>query len=172
MACGFVKQSGGHIEICSEIDGGTTMKIYLPRAEGKDAPGSAPPRAQNSIPTGTERILVVEDDADVRQFVELALRSLGYTVVAYPDGPSALDNIDGIEKIDLLLTDVVLPGGMNGDELALQVQDRCPHINVLFTSGYVQDSIILSKGSGLNLLAKPYRRDSLAERVRDTLDGR
>lgn len=125
------------------------------------------------MPTGDETILVVEDDPDVRAFVASALGVLGYTIMEVGDGPSALASMEKIPKIDLLFTDVVLPAGMNGRELADEIRKRDPDIKLLYTSGYT-DNAIVHHGrldAGTQLLTKPYTRVSLALRVRSILDG-
>ncbi|MDB5806211.1 MAG: histidine kinase, partial [Betaproteobacteria bacterium] len=171
---GFVKQSGGHIKIYSEVGQGTTVRIYLPRFSGgvqgiEGEIESAPP-----IPEGTreEVILVVEDDADVRATSVEILRELGYQVVEAQDGPSALRLLDQDRRIDLVFTDVVLPGGLTGAEIAAQAGQRRPGIKVLFTTGYARNAIIhhgrLDKG--LHLITKPFSFVDLAAKVRDVLD--
>ena len=126
------------------------------------------------MPTGHETILVVEDDEDVRAFVCAALQVLGYHVLEAQDGPSALSVLDRVPDIDMLLADIVLPGGMSGREIAEEFRRRKPEIVVLFTSGYTENAIVHQGrlDSGVNLIAKPYRREALAERVRTILDDR
>jgi signal transduction histidine kinase/CHASE3 domain sensor protein/CheY-like chemotaxis protein len=170
MVYGFVKQSGGHIKIYSEEGHGTTIKLYLPPGEGpaQDAAASAPVAAG-----GVETILVVEDDNLVRNFVTAQLQSLGYKTIAAIDGRSALQLIDRGEPFDLLFTDVVIPGGMSGRDLADEVARRKPGLKVLYTSGYT-DNAIVHQGKlddGVLLLTKPYRRNQLAEMVRLALNG-
>jgi signal transduction histidine kinase/CHASE3 domain sensor protein/CheY-like chemotaxis protein len=168
MVYGFVKQSGGHIKIYSEEGHGTTIKLYLPPADGAL---DAPKPAVASTAGGSETILVVEDEALVRDFVVAELRRLGYTAVSISDGHAALAYIDGGAPFDLLFTDVILPGGMSGRELADEVERLRPGTNVLFTSGYTENSIVhhgrLDKG--VLLLAKPYRNEQLAQMVRVAL---
>ena len=178
MVFGFVKQSGGHVKIYSEVDHGTSVKLYFPKST---APGEAHGQAQvekqkgvSTMPLGNETILVVEDDADVRTFVVDALEIIGYTVLKAKNGPAALSLLDDCPHIDLLLTDVVMPGGMSGRGVADEVLKRYPRMKVLFTSGYTGGAVVhhgrLEKG--VELLSKPYTTETLAQRVRGILDGR
>jgi signal transduction histidine kinase/CheY-like chemotaxis protein len=170
MVYGFVKQSGGHIKIYSEQGHGTTIRLYLPPAQARDelaSAGAAP------VAGGSEAILVVEDDALVRNFVVAQLQSLGYRTVAAADSRAALAHIDDGEPFDLLFTDVILPGGMSGRQLADEVTKRRPGLKVLYTSGYT-DSSIVHHGrldEGVMLLTKPYRKGQLAQMVREALGG-
>jgi PAS domain S-box-containing protein len=169
MVYGFVKQSGGHIKIYSEQGHGTTIRLYLPPARGEvaAAPLAAP------ISGGTEIIFVVEDDALVRNFVIAQLHSLGYSTIAAPDSRAALAEVERGEPFDLLFTDVIMPGGMTGRELADEVTKRRPGTRVLYTSGYT-DNAIVHHGrldEGVLLLTKPYRRSELAQMVRQALKG-
>ena len=170
MVYGFVKQSGGHVRIYSEVGHGTTIKLYLPPARGQAeaAPGAAAPLAR-----GTETIMVVEDDALVRNFVTTQLQSLGYKTVAAANGPAALNLIEGGQAFDLLFTDVIMPGGMSGRELAEKATTLRPGIKVLYTSGYT-DNAIVHQGRldpGVLLLTKPYRKSQLAEMVHRAMNG-
>jgi CheY-like chemotaxis protein len=170
MVYGFVKQSGGHIRIYSEAGHGTTIKLYLPPARGQvEAMPAAPP----ALPHGDETILVVEDDALVRNFVTTQLQSLGYRTVGAANGPAALNLIDGDQAFDLLFTDVIMPGSMSGRELAEKVSKLRPGIKVLYTSGYT-DNAIVHQGRldpGVLLLTKPYRKSQLANMIRRALTG-
>ncbi|MDI1263017.1 MAG: ATP-binding protein [bacterium] len=170
MVYGFVKQSGGHIRIYSEVGHGTTVKLYLPPAQGQIelAPPAPAPAAQ-----GNEVILVVEDDALVRNFVTVQLQSLGYRTVAAADGPSAMALIENGEAFDLLFTDVIMPGGMTGRQLADKAAKLRPGLKVLYTSGYT-DNAIIHQGQlnpGVLLLSKPYRKSQLAGMIRRALSG-
>jgi CheY-like chemotaxis protein len=170
---GFVKQSGGHVKIYSEVGQGTTVKIYLPRlihvGEERHAPEPLP------VPEGTgeETILVVEDDDDVRTYSVESLRELGYRVLEAHDGPSALRLLERQPRVDLLFTDVVLPGGMTGAQAAAQARELKPEMKVLFTTGYARNAIFhhgrLDKG--VHLITKPFTFADLAAKVRDVLDG-
>jgi CheY-like chemotaxis protein len=168
MVYGFVKQSGGHIKIYSEQGYGTTIKLYLPPGEGASeaAASAAPP-----VTGGVETILVVEDDTLVRNFVTAQLQSLGYRTIAAADSRAALQSIEAGQPFDLLFTDVVIPGGMSGRELAEKAAKLRPGLNVLYTSGYT-DNAIVQQGKlddGVMLLTKPYRRNQLAEMIRRAL---
>ena len=168
MVYGFVKQSGGHIKIYSEEGHGTTIRLYLPPASLVEDT-AVPPIAH--ILSGNETILVVEDDPLVRDFVVVQLRSLGYKTIAAADGLEALTHVKRGAAFDLLFTDVILPGGMNGRELSDEVVRRRPGAKVLYTSGYT-DSAIIHHGhldEGVLLLSKPYRKSQLASMVRKAL---
>ncbi len=170
MVYGFVKQSGGHIKIYSEEGHGTTLKLYLPPGQGAAESAVATTQAAAG---GSETILVVEDDNLVRNFVTAQLQSLGYGTIAAADSRAALALVDGGERFDLLFTDVVIPGGMGGRELAQAVAKRRPGVKVLYTSGYT-DSAIEHQGKladGVLLLTKPYRRNQLADMIRLALKG-
>ena len=168
---GFVKQSGGHVKIYSEVGEGTCVKLYLPRYTGGRA--AEEEEGRGSVPEGSETVLVVEDDADVRSYTIEVLTELGYHVLEAQDGPSALRIIERGEPIDLLFTDVVLPGGLNGEQLALQAQDKRPGLKVLFTTGYARNAIVHQGrlDPGVQLITKPFSYTDLAARLRDVLDG-
>ncbi len=171
MVYGFVKQSSGHIKIYSEPGHGTVVKIYLPRAKGR--PQQAPDDAViESVRGGDETVLVVEDDALVRKHAVAQVQALGYTTLAANDAAQALALIDGHPGIDLLFTDIVMPGGMNGRQLADEAAKRRPRLKVLFTSGYTEDALVHQGrlDPGILLLAKPYRRTDLARMIRRALD--
>jgi signal transduction histidine kinase len=168
---GFVKQSGGHVKIYSEVDDGTTIKIYLPRARA----AAAGPR-ERDLPLvgslGSETILVVEDEADVRSYLVETLRDLNYRVLEAGDGAAALAQFDaGPFHIDLLLTDIVMPG-LNGRELADQLHHRQSGLRVLFMTGYSRDAIVHQGrlDSGVSLLQKPVTQVLLAAKIREILD--
>jgi CheY-like chemotaxis protein len=170
MVYGFVKQSGGHIKIYSEEGHGTTIRLYLPPAGG---PAEATVSAATPTSGGSEIILVVEDDPLVRNFVIAQLHSLGYKTVAAADGRAAMAHVAKGEPFDLLFTDVIMPGGMTGRELADEVEKRRPGTKVLYTSGYT-DNAIVHHGrldEGVLLLTKPYRKPQLDQMVRRALRG-
>jgi PAS domain S-box-containing protein len=173
MVYGFVKQSQGHVRIHSELGVGTTVRIYLPRAAAKGAPDVPAPEPAE-VPHGSERILLVEDDDLVRSHVSSQLAQFGYQVVSARNAPEALDRLETDGPFDLLFTDIVMPGGMSGRELAEEVRRRRPGLPVLFTSGYSGDAVQLqgSPGEGIGLITKPYRRQDLARRVREALAQR
>ncbi|MEP7102093.1 MAG: ATP-binding protein, partial [Burkholderiales bacterium] len=169
MVYGFVKQSGGHVKIYSELGQGTTMKLYLPRAhEGEDAVVAV---AAEPISGGSETILVAEDDEAVRETVVEMLGELGYRVLKANDAASALTLIESGIAIDLLFTDVVMPGALKSPELARKARERLPQIAVLFTSGYARDAIVHGGrlDTGVELLPKPYTREALARKLRQVL---
>ncbi len=170
MVYGFVKQSGGHIKIYSEQGHGTTIKLYLPPGDGMiETAAAVTPQAQG----GAETVFVVEDDTMVRNFVTSQLQALGYKTIAAADGQAALQLIDAGQSFDLLFTDVVIPGGMSGRELADEVAKRRPGVKVLYTSGYTDNAIVHhgKLDEGVMLLTKPYRRNQLAEMIRKALGG-
>jgi signal transduction histidine kinase/CheY-like chemotaxis protein len=171
---GFVRQSGGHVRIYSELGLGTTVKLYLPRLHGTRDDAADAPVAPTAIRGfRDEIILVVEDDDDVRAFSTEALRELGYTVYAAKNGAAALRLVTTGQKIDLLFTDVVLPDGMNGRQVADAVIEACPAAKVLFTTGYARNAIVHHGrlDPGVEFLGKPFTLDGLAEKVRTVLDG-
>jgi two-component system NtrC family sensor kinase len=174
---GFVKQSGGHIRIYSEIGVGTTIKMYFPRLTGQpDLPqwvarGVTPPPAPSL--EGSESVLVVEDDPQVNKLAVEALQERGYRVVSAPDGAAALKLLDCVAAIDLMLTDVVLPGGMNGRQLGDEVRKVRPAIKVVYMTGYTRNAIIHHGrlDPDIDLLTKPFTADALARKIRRILDG-
>jgi PAS domain S-box-containing protein len=175
MVYGFVKQSNGHVHIESRLGEGTTVRIYLPRLDSSAHPPAQgePAPAAGGRPGGTETVLVCEDDEGVRAFSVETLRELGYHVLEAADAASALDQLEGCSAVDLLFTDVVLPGGMMGSDLAAAARDRCPALRILFTTGYARDAIVHHGrlDEGVELLPKPFASDDLARRVRAMLDG-
>ncbi|MDO9521745.1 MAG: PAS domain-containing protein [Pseudohongiella sp.] len=171
MVYGFAKQSGGHIKIYSEVNEGTTVKLYLPRAVNSADPlyeGHLAPKTEG----GSEKILIVEDDTLVRQHVSAQLKTLGYRVISCSNAEDALDVIMQLSDIDLLFTDIVMPGSMNGRQLAEATHKLRPAIKILFTSGYTENAIVHHGrlDRGVHLLNKPYRRQELAAKVRKVLD--
>ena len=173
MIYGFAKQSGGHLKIYSEIDHGTTVRLYLPRLASAGEAAGAVPVAVAPGKGGGETILVVEDNPDVRRLVLRQLRDLGYAVIEAANGPQAMKILNDGAAIDLLFTDVVMPGGMTGRQLAEAAKASRPDLKTLFTSGYTEDSVLrLGKlDPGVRLLSKPYRKHELATRIREALDG-
>jgi signal transduction histidine kinase len=172
MVHGLVKQSGGHLKIYSEIGEGTTIKLYLPRATAREDVfidvSAAPVRG------GCETILVVEDDDSVRETAVALLVELGYRVLKARDAASAFSVVESGISIDLLFTDVVMPGRLRSPELARMIKERLPHVGVLFTSGYTENAIVHHGrlDPGVDLLSKPYTREALARKVRQVLDKR
>ena len=172
MVFGFVKQSNGHIKIYSEVGHGTTVKIYLPRASGlSDTPVES--LALLSAAGGHETILVVEDDNLVRRYVITQIQSLGYRTLEASRASEALEIIDGPDHVNLLFTDVIMPGSMNGRQLVDEALVRRPGLKTLFTSGYTENAIVHHGrlDTGVLLLAKPYRKADLARMVRLALDS-
>jgi PAS domain S-box-containing protein len=172
MVFGFVKQSNGHIKIYSEEGHGTAVKIYLPRATGLDQT-VAEMQASSRIEGGNEVVLVVEDDALVRRYVVTQIASLGYTTLQASNAAEALDVIGRTAKIDLLFTDVIMSGSMNGRQLVDEALKRRPSLKTLYTSGYTENAIVHHGrlDSGVLLLAKPYRQSDLARMLRMALDN-
>jgi len=172
MVYGFAKQSGGHAKIYSEVGKGTTVRVYLPKAQA-DATRAEPEEVARAGPEARgEVILVVEDDPDLRALAVKLLTTSGYAARAAGDGPSALSLLEATPRIDLLLVDVVLPGGMNGVELAKEARTRNPDLKVVYMSGYTENAI-LHQGvvaEGVALIGKPFRRAELARKVRRALD--
>src|SRR5258708_2755530 len=169
---GFVKQSNGHIKIYSEEGHGTTVKIYLPRATGLDLT-AAEEMVSLSVEGGHEVVLVVEDDALVRRYVVTQIESLGYSTLEASNAMEALKVIDNTPAIDLLFTDVTMPGPINGRQLVEEAIKRRPSLKTLYTSGYTENAIVHHGrlDSGMLLLAKPYRKSDLARMMRMALDG-
>jgi signal transduction histidine kinase/ActR/RegA family two-component response regulator len=169
MVYGFVKQSNGHIKIESEEGLGTTVRLYVPQAEGVALPAQL--SDTSALEGGDETILVVEDDQLVRTLVVGQIKSLGYVALTAANAAEALLIIDNPEKIDLLLTDMIMPGGMNGRQLAEEALRRRPSLKILFTSGYSDDAIIHDGhlDTGVLLLAKPYQKSDIARTIRAAL---
>jgi PAS domain S-box-containing protein len=170
---GFVRQSAGHVRIYSEIGEGTTVKIYLPRHLGPEeqaAEISRPSEPGRAI--GAETVLLVEDDDALRAYGIELLNDLGYSAVAAANAADALEIIDRGHKIDLLFTDVVMPGGMNGRELADEAGRRRPGLKVLFTTGYTRNAIVHQGrlDPGLQMIGKPFTYQELGTRIRAILD--
>lgn len=167
---GFVRQSGGHIRIYSEPGEGTTVKLYLPRDLSLEVP--APERIASEPDGGSETVLVVEDHDGLREYSAGVLRELGYCVLEAPDGAAALDVLRARPEVDLLFTDVVLPG-LNGRQLADQALAFRPALKVLFTTGYTRNAIVHNGrlDEGVSLITKPFTFDALASKVRRMLDS-
>ena len=178
MVHGFVKQSQGHVRIYSEVGQGTTVKVYLPRSTetaavpanppGVDTPITTPPRA-----AANETLLVVEDNADVRDYAVSVLEDLGYRVIEAADAEGALSALESTPPIDLLFTDVVLPGSASGRDLAEKLKERYPGLPVLFTTGYTRNAIVHNGrlDAKVHLLNKPYTQQELARKIRELLDA-
>jgi len=170
MVYGFVKQSNGHIKIYSEPGAGTSLKSYLPKlAEALEAIARA--EHIHTLPRGAERILVVEDDELVRRYAMRQLQALGYRVLEATNGPEALQIIQNHVDINLLFTDVVMPGGMNGRQLADAACAIHPDLKVLYTSGYAGPVVDRFIGEGTAYIIKPFSDVELSGKVRERLDG-
>jgi PAS domain S-box-containing protein len=169
MVFGFVKQSGGHVQVYSEVDVGTTLRLYLPRAE--QVAIEERPQILNVMPRGHETVLAVEDNPGLRLILVKQLQDLGYRVLEAENAKSALDILNGDAAVDLLFTDIVLPGGTNGAELARLAEAMRGSLKVLFTSGFPEAAFGPNGAlpQGASLLGKPYRKEELALRLRETL---
>ncbi|MFB9127758.1 response regulator [Paraburkholderia dipogonis] len=169
MVFGFLRQSGGHTLIESEVGRGTTVSLFFPRCREAETSEAVDDTAAPG--GGGETILVVEDDADVRLTAVEMLAQLGYKVLTASSGDAAIEFIDSDVPIDLLFTDVVMPGKIKSVELAQRAAARSPAVPTLFTSGYARDEIVHhgKLDAGITLLSKPYRRDDLARKVRGVL---
>lgn len=172
MVYGFVKQSKGHVKIYSEEGHGTTVKLYIPRAKSATDEVTEKTVHRKGIPNGFECILMVEDNDAVREVAGTLLSALGYQVLHANSGPDALAVLDKQTNIDLLFTDMVMPGGMTGAELAIAARRRIPNLKILYTTGYSSttafDNGLLANTD--DILNKPYRQEDLAQSVRDVLD--
>lgn len=170
---GFVKQSRGHLKIYSEIGRGTTIKIYLPRYTGGERE-LAPGDVSGELPLGSreEVILVVEDETEVRRMSVDALRELGYTVIHAGDGARAIEQFDVLPRVDLLFTDVVMPG-MTGRQLADELRRRDAGLKVIYTTGYTRNAIVHNGvvDADVAFIAKPFSIEALARKVREILDS-
>jgi CheY-like chemotaxis protein len=171
---GFVRQSAGHVKIYSEPGEGTAVKIYLPRHLGEADSAKThdgPSEAARAI--GKETILVVEDDDALRAYTAEILRELGYLVLEAASGAAALDILGNHSDIDLLFTDVVMAGGINGRQLADEARRRWPKLKVLFTTGYTRNAIVHHGrlDPGIHLVGKPFSFQELATRIRARLDA-
>ncbi|MBT4488411.1 MAG: PAS domain S-box protein [Rhodospirillaceae bacterium] len=173
MVFGFARQSDGQVSIDSEEKNGTTVRIFLPKAEVVMETTAATETAEELDLNGSETILVVEDNRDVLDYLVKSIERHGYAVLQAEDGPTAVALMANCNGIDLLLTDVVLPHGMSGRDVASAFKERYPAAGILYSSGYTQD-VLNSRGQledGVALISKPYRSRDLIRRVRELLDG-
>jgi CheY-like chemotaxis protein len=172
MIYGFVKQSAGHIKIYSEVGLGTSVKIYLPRVEGTVTPASPEPAAAHGpVARDRRRVLVVEDNPQVLSLTAAMVESLGFTVVTAINGDDAKQILVEQPGLDLLLTDVMLPGQTSGPALAKFATEIQPQIKILFNSGYAEQAIF-ERGlleHGVNLIGKPFRKQQLAAKIAEVL---
>jgi CheY-like chemotaxis protein len=171
MVYGFVKQSGGHVTVYSEVGHGTTINLYLPRADAALSPHATDTTKAGADTSARETILVVEDDERVRQLTIKRLKLIGYNVLEAPDGPSALEVLRRGDAVDLVFTDLIMPGGLSGREVAIRAREMNPGIKVLLTSGYAEE---LMHGDDLQrerlkVLRKPYQQADLVAALRDVL---
>jgi CheY-like chemotaxis protein len=171
---GFIKQSHGHIKIYSELNAGTTLKLYLPRQVGPDAEDAPQVRAdEGELPRGqvSEVVLVVEDEPQVRRMSVDVLRDLGYTVIHASDANQAIAKLESHPAVSLLFTDVIMPG-MTGRQLADTVREWRPELRVLYTTGYTRNAIVHSGvvDHDVHFLSKPFTVMALARKVREVLD--
>jgi CheY-like chemotaxis protein len=172
MIYGFARQSGGQVRIHSVLDAGTTVTIYLPR-DGQDVVPEVVPEPLSTAPCtqGGETILIVDDEESIRMLVTETLTELGYVTIEAPDGPSALKLLADDRHVDLLVTDVGLPG-MNGRQLADAIRSTRPDLKVLFITGYAENAV-LNHGhleAGMHIITKPFAMDALATRIRELID--
>ena len=173
MVYGFARQSGGHATIDSEEGKGSTVKIFLPRSSARCDGGKKHPLDAVLPSVRGERVLVVEDDADVRALAVALLGNLGYQTLEAATAKAALEVVERSPVIDLLLSDIVLPGGMNGRDLAGAIQRRWPAVKLLYMSGYTEGAIstLARRNGGPRLLQKPFKKADFAAAVRQALDG-
>lgn len=172
MVYGFAKQSGGAAQIESEVGKGTTIRLSFPASDTTDGVVTSPGTTTADEP-GTETVLIVDDRGDVAELARTILRDFGYTTHLAQNGREALEILDSVGPVDLLFTDLIMPGGMNGIVLAREARRRRPDLKILLTTGYAEASLERTDtgGSEFDLLSKPYRRTDLIRRVRAVLDG-
>ena len=170
MVHGFVKQSGGHVEIYSEVGHGTTVKLYLPRAEADETLVTGPAKPQPR--RGEARILVVEDDDQVRETSIALLQDLGYAVVSAPDAAVAMAIVESGAAVDLIFTDIVMPGDLRSVQMVERARTIAPGVAVLFTSGYTRNAVVHGGrlDEGVDLLMKPYTREALGTKIAEVLE--
>jgi CheY-like chemotaxis protein len=172
MVYGFVRQSGGHVQITSAPDQGTTVHLYFPRTVSDETTANPEVESAGLLPRGRETLLVVEDNLEVRMTAVEILRMLGYRVLEAGNGRQALEQTLRHPEIALVFSDVMLPGGLLGPQLVQKLREHRPQLKILMTSGF-SDSGVLSRGvldGSLELLPKPYRVEDLARRIRAKLD--
>jgi CheY-like chemotaxis protein len=170
---GFVKQSGGHVTIYSEVGKGTTVNLYLPRVTTGVEAATTARGERAAAPLAGETILLVEDNAEVRRVSVRRVRNLGYTVIEAENAAAAIEVLNSGRKVDLIFSDVVMPGGMSGFDLARWAQQHMPSVRVLLTSGFAEDVARAGEAPvpDLEILRKPYTGDELARALRAALGG-
>jgi len=171
MVYGFMKQSGGHISVYSEVGVGTTISLYLPR-DGETAMQDVPTSPEPSLRGGNEVVLVVEDNAALRRVAARQLAEMGYRVQEAENGAQAMERLEADPTIEVVFTDVVMPGGIDGVRLAREILARWPKVRVLLTSGFPGSTVNrgLGLGHAMRLLSKPYRKDQLARALREIIE--
>jgi CheY-like chemotaxis protein len=175
MIYGFARQSGGQVRIYSELGQGTTMCIYLPRHDA-DSPADDEAVLSANLTAGRdgegEVVLVIDDDPTIRMLVAEVLGDSGYAVIEAPDGPTGLKLLESNARIDLLITDVGLPGGMNGRQVADAARVSRPALKVLFITGYAENAVMGQNRleSGMFVMTKPFQIDALADRIREIIE--
>lgn len=170
---GFAKQSGGHVSITSAVGKGTTVRLFLPRAEAEATPESADDTREIPFSEDAETVLVVEDNAEVRELTLQRVEGLGYVALEAENGPAAIRILESGAKVDLVLSDIVMAGGMSGYDVARWVRDRLPEVKVVLTTGYAREDTRPDDGetATIPILRKPYKRADLAFALRDALRG-
>jgi CheY-like chemotaxis protein len=171
MVYGFVRQSGGQVRIQSVLGGGTSVCIDLPRSDAVAPPAGRPIRPAETQAAGSGTVLIVDDEPTLRDLVAESLTDRGYAVLSAGDGPAAMRILESVAQIDLLVTDVGLPGGMNGRQLAEAARVARPALRVLFITGYAE-STVLSHGdlpAGMAVLTKPFAMDALQSAIRASM---
>jgi PAS domain S-box-containing protein len=173
MVYGFMKQSGGSLRLYSEEGHGTTVRMLFPCEAAAVEPQGSQPSRPLADKRGNETVLLVEDQIDVGDYAEAVLTDFGYSVLRADNADAALELLDGAGTIDLLFSDLIMPGGMNGVMLAREVKRRRPRMRVLLTTGYAESSIerVDARGAEFELIQKPYKRSELATKVRRVIDG-
>jgi CheY-like chemotaxis protein len=174
MVYGFAKQSGGQVRLYSEIDQGTTVRLYVPRHGAEPEDEDAQPDLEHAPRAGTgETVLIVDDEPTVRMLVTEVLEDLGYSAIEAAESVSALKVLRSDVRIDLLITDVGLPGGMNGRQMVDVAREARPGLKVLFITGYAENAAI-AKGflqPGMEMITKPFDLDNLSQRIRQMVSG-
>jgi CheY-like chemotaxis protein len=169
MVYGFAKQSGGHVNIDSKIGQGTSVNLYLPVSRQAEA-RPVELRQDAQATGGSERILLVEDEPHVRRFVSNQLAGLGYSVLEAEAGAPALEILQREQKVDLLFTDLIMPGGMSGFDLVQRAREFLPDLKVLLTTGYAAETDSMLADIKEQILKKPYKKQQLAQALRSVLD--